>query len=66
MLLGKLPLRAFQPTPLMASLANGANDRILVLIRLSGGNDGLNTIIERNNAKLRSLGLMWRGWSPQA
>jgi uncharacterized protein (DUF1501 family) len=49
MLLGNLPLRAFQPTPLMASLANGANDRILVLIRLNGGNDGLNTIIERNN-----------------
>ncbi len=49
LLLGKLPVRAFQPTPLMAALANGPNDRILVLIRLDGGNDGLNTIIERNN-----------------
>jgi uncharacterized protein (DUF1501 family) len=49
MLLGNLPLRAFQPTPLMASLANGSNDRVLVLIRLNGGNDGLNTIIQRNN-----------------
>lgn len=49
LLLGNLPLRAFQPTPLMAALANGSNDRILVLIRLDGGNDGLNTVIERNN-----------------
>lgn len=49
LVLGNLPIRAFQPTPLMASLANGANDRTLVLIRLSGGNDGLNTIIERSN-----------------
>ncbi|MEO6037707.1 MAG: DUF1501 domain-containing protein, partial [Saprospiraceae bacterium] len=47
--LGNLPLRAFQPTPLMAALANGSNDHILVLIRLSGGNDGLNTVIERGN-----------------
>ena len=49
LLMGNLGLRAFQPTPLMASLANGSNDRILVLIRLDGGNDGLNTIIERGN-----------------
>jgi uncharacterized protein (DUF1501 family) len=49
LLLGKLPIRAFQPSPLMAALANGPNDRILVLIRLDGGNDGLNTIIERGN-----------------
>ena len=49
LLLGNLPLRAFQPTPLMAGLVNGSNDNILVLIRLSGGNDGLNTVIERGN-----------------
>ncbi|MEO6758106.1 MAG: DUF1501 domain-containing protein, partial [Saprospiraceae bacterium] len=49
LLLGNLPLRAFQPTPLMAALSNGANENILVLIRLSGGNDGLNTVIERGN-----------------
>ena len=48
-MMGKIGLRAFQPTPLMASLANGSNDRILVLIRFNGGNDGLNTIIERGN-----------------
>ncbi len=49
LLLGKSPLSVFQPSPLMASLANGDNDRILVLIRLDGGNDGLNTVIERGN-----------------
>lgn len=50
LLLGGMPLRAFQPTPLMAALNGGGNDRILVLIRLDGGNDGLNTIIERGNS----------------
>jgi uncharacterized protein (DUF1501 family) len=49
MTLGHMGIRAFQPTPLMAAMAGGNNERILVLIRLSGGNDGLNTIIERNN-----------------
>ena len=55
LMMGKIGLRAFQPTPLMASLANGSNDRILVLIRFSGGNDGLNTIIERNNPHYYNL-----------
>ncbi|MFN5366584.1 MAG: DUF1501 domain-containing protein [Bacteroidota bacterium] len=50
LLLGGMPLRAFQPTPLMAALNTGGTDRILVLIRLDGGNDGLNTIIERGNS----------------
>ena len=55
LLLGKLPVRAFQPTPLLAALANGPNDRILVLIRLDGGNDGLNTVIERGNTHYYDL-----------
>ena len=55
LMLGNLPLRAFQPTPLIAALANGSNDHILVLIRLSGGNDGLNTVIERQNAYYYNL-----------
>jgi hypothetical protein len=56
LLLGKLPIRAFQPSPLMAALAAGGdNDRIIVLIRLDGGNDGLNTVIERGNANYYNL-----------
>lgn len=55
LLLGNVGLRAFQPTPLMAALANGPNDRILVLIRLDGGNDGLNTVIERGNQHYYNL-----------
>lgn len=50
LLLGKMPIRTFQPSPLMAALANGDSDRILVLIRMDGGNDGLNTVIERGNS----------------
>lgn len=50
-MMGGLPMRAFQPTPLMAALANGESDRFLVMIRLDGGNDGLNTVIERGNSQ---------------
>ncbi len=50
LMLGKMGLRSFQPTPLMAALANGDSDRILVMIRMDGGNDGLNTIIEKGNS----------------
>ncbi|MBL7796307.1 MAG: DUF1501 domain-containing protein [Saprospiraceae bacterium] len=57
MLLGGLPVRAFQPTPLLASLAANwdDNDRILVLIRLDGGNDGLNTVIKRGSSEYYNL-----------
>lgn len=45
-LLGSTPLTAIANSPLAMALANAVNeDRILVLIRLKGGNDGLNTII---------------------
>lgn len=53
MLLNNLGLRVFQPSPLMAALAGGgggADDRILVLIRLDGGNDSLNMVVERGNS----------------
>lgn len=55
-LLGNSTIRAFQPTPLLASLAAGGdNDRILVLIRLDGGNDGLNTVVQRGSSEYYNL-----------
>ena len=44
-LLGKTPVSAMNPTPLTQALANSNSDRVLVIIRLKGGNDGLNTVI---------------------
>ena len=38
-------LSAAMPSPLAAAINNAETDRILVLIRLKGGNDGLNTIV---------------------
>lgn len=45
MLLGKLPLAAAAASPLSLALDNAETDRVLVLIRLKGGNDGLNTVV---------------------
>jgi uncharacterized protein (DUF1501 family) len=45
MLLGQLPIAASNTSPLSFALNNAETNRILVLIRLKGGNDGLNTII---------------------
>lgn len=45
MLLGKLPVSAMHSFPLSAAMAGEESDRILVLIRQKGGNDGLNMII---------------------
>ena len=43
--LGKTSVMAMATNPLLKALENADSDRILVLIRLKGGNDGLNTII---------------------
>ncbi len=43
------PVRAFARSPLLAGLRAGPSDRVLVLIQLAGGNDGLNTIIPVSN-----------------
>jgi uncharacterized protein (DUF1501 family) len=44
---GGIPFTAYGNTPLLAALSSaaGALDRVLVLVQLSGGNDGLNTVI---------------------
>lgn len=46
-LLGGFSVKAFGASPFMQSLmqASTNNDHVLVLIQLSGGNDGLNTVI---------------------
>lgn len=45
MTLGSMPLLSAASSSLASALTNLNNDRVLVLIRLKGGNDGLNTII---------------------
>ncbi len=45
MFLNKLPLSALSNSPLSMALGQNDSNRILVLIRMQGGNDGLNTII---------------------
>ena len=42
-------LSAASMQPMMAALNEVENDRVLVLIRLGGGNDGLNTIVPLNS-----------------
>ena len=43
-ILGGIPLKAFSPLELMQPEAQD-DDRILIVVQLFGGNDGLNTII---------------------
>ncbi len=45
MLLGNTPITAMANSPLSWGLTNAQGNRVLVLIRFKGGNDGLNTII---------------------
>ena len=40
-----LSIKTFANSPFLQALGNVENDHVLVLIQLSGGNDGLNTII---------------------
>lgn len=44
-LLNKLPVSATGMSPFMAALTTGNDERVLVMIRLKGGNDGLNTFV---------------------
>jgi hypothetical protein len=46
-MIGGNPIHILQDHPLLDSelLATSTNDRVLVIIQLNGGNDGLNTVI---------------------
>ncbi|WP_149274444.1 DUF1501 domain-containing protein [Pareuzebyella sediminis] len=45
MMLGSNFLTASSPSPLTSAIAAAETDKILILIRLNGGNDGLSTVI---------------------
>ncbi|TDI67530.1 MAG: twin-arginine translocation pathway signal, partial [Bacteroidetes bacterium] len=45
MMIGASSISASKPSPLAVALAESENDNILVIVRLKGGNDGLNTIV---------------------
>ena len=40
-----IPISAYAQSPLLQDITRQANGRVLVLIQLNGGNDGLNTIV---------------------
>ena len=48
-LIGNTPVRAMGAHPLLSMLRSIETDRVLVLIQLNGGNDGLNTVIPISN-----------------
>ena len=47
--LGGTPIRALAESPLMQALRAQDSNRVLVLVQLGGGNDGLNTVIPYEN-----------------
>lgn len=55
LMLGNSKLQSLAASPMFAALDAAQNDRILVIINLSGGNDGLNTIIPRFNSTYYNL-----------
>jgi uncharacterized protein (DUF1501 family) len=47
--LGGIPVRSYGASPLLNHLRQSSGDRILVVVQLSGGNDGLNTVVPYAN-----------------
>ncbi len=45
LMMNGIPMAFGQPTPLSNALASADSGRVLLIIRLQGGNDGLNTIV---------------------
>ncbi len=48
-MLGGSPLKAMQPSPLLKAIENSDNEKVLVIINMDGGNDGLNMVVPRGN-----------------
>ena len=46
---GAAPARALAGSPLLGALGAAETDRVLVLVQLAGGNDGLNTVVPVRN-----------------
>ena len=55
LLFGQASVRAFGPTSLLGHLRTLETDRVLVLIQLGGGNDGLNTVVPKTNDRYYQL-----------
>ncbi|MEM6783225.1 MAG: DUF1501 domain-containing protein [Bacteroidota bacterium] len=49
MMLGNTPVRAMGHSPLMQALSQAESDRVVVLVQLKGGNDGLNAVVPVTN-----------------
>ena len=64
MVLQHLPVNTLTASPLSFMLNGLNNDRVLVLIRLKGGNDGLNTIVPLNQYDTYINKRPDIGWSP--
>ncbi|MCF6346881.1 MAG: DUF1501 domain-containing protein [Flavobacteriaceae bacterium] len=45
LMMNGIPMAFGQPTPLSTALGKANSDRVLLIVRLQGGNDGLNTIV---------------------
>ncbi len=45
LMMNGIPMAFGQPTPLSAALGESNSERVLLIVRLQGGNDGLNTIV---------------------
>ena len=54
-MMGAKPVHAYSHHPLAQALEASNSDRVLVLIQLNGGNDGLNTIIPVQNGTYYDL-----------
>ncbi|MCB0719346.1 MAG: DUF1501 domain-containing protein [Bacteroidetes bacterium] len=46
---GRNPITAFGSTPLLNAIQSAGTDRVLILIQMNGGNDGLNMVVPVNN-----------------